>query len=43
VLRAHEWNRTEREQRKRQADAAGEKPEREQDIEGWLKAFGEKR
>ena len=39
VLRAHEWNAAER-----QARAAGrsesEKPDREDDIEGWLRRFG---
>jgi predicted RNA-binding protein with PIN domain len=41
VLRAHEWNATER----RIAPASGsspekEKPEREDDVEGWLRRFG---
>jgi predicted RNA-binding protein with PIN domain len=41
VLRAHEWNLQER----RLAPAAGrgsgsEKPEREEDVEGWLRTFG---
>jgi predicted RNA-binding protein with PIN domain len=41
VLRAHEWNNEER----RVAKAAlpgGEKPEREDDVEGWLRRFGNK-
>ena len=41
VLRAHEWNLQER----RLAPAGGsgsasEKPEREEDVEGWLRRFG---
>jgi predicted RNA-binding protein with PIN domain len=41
VLRAHEWNALER----RIGDASssepgGEKPDRETDVEGWLKKFG---
>ena len=41
ILRAHEWNALER----RIGDAASEepgreKPEREADVEGWLKKFG---
>jgi predicted RNA-binding protein with PIN domain len=39
VLRAHEWNALER----RVApppSASGEKPDRETDVEGWLKRFG---
>jgi predicted RNA-binding protein with PIN domain len=41
VLRAHEWNQVER----RLASGPGkgvasEKPEREDDIEGWLRTFG---
>jgi predicted RNA-binding protein with PIN domain len=42
VLRAHEWNRLERQLLARggaEPDAA-EKPEREDDVEGWLKIFG---
>jgi predicted RNA-binding protein with PIN domain len=43
ILRAHEWNALER--RAPHGDAAGgpaanEKPEREDDIDGWLKRFG---
>lgn len=47
VLRAHEWNALERETRgapraDRRSPAAShaEKPEREDDIEGWLQRFG---
>ena len=39
ALRAHEWNALER----RLTPAAGvgaEKPEREDDVEGWLRRFG---
>jgi predicted RNA-binding protein with PIN domain len=41
VLRAHEWNAVAREARSRARapDAKGEKPERETDVEGWLKRF----
>jgi predicted RNA-binding protein with PIN domain len=41
VLRAHEWNALAREARPRAArgQARGEKPERETDVEGWLKRF----
>ena len=39
ILRAHEWNALER--RVVPAPAAGgEKPDRETDVEGWLKLFG---
>ncbi len=39
VLRAHEWNNEER--RLQKAPAPGsEKPEREEDVEGWLRRFG---
>ena len=41
VMRAHEWNRIERQQSAR--SEGDEKPEREDDIEGWLKTFGEPR
>jgi predicted RNA-binding protein with PIN domain len=42
VLRAHEWNRIERSLRSTGGDAlAAEKPEREPDVEGWLRIFGE--
>jgi len=41
VLRAHEWNNLERQVASRRPAAAGsEKPEREDDVEGWLKKFG---
>jgi predicted RNA-binding protein with PIN domain len=39
VLRAHEWNALERKLIGRK-DVAAEKPEREEDIEGWLARFG---
>jgi predicted RNA-binding protein with PIN domain len=47
VLRTHEWNALERHAQSGTAPtqkglAGGEKPEREDDIEGWLKTFGEK-
>ncbi|HET7291967.1 MAG TPA: NYN domain-containing protein [Vicinamibacteria bacterium] len=38
VLRAHEWNAIER-RLPRAAAAASEKPEREDDVEGWLRRF----
>jgi predicted RNA-binding protein with PIN domain len=42
VLRAHEWNALERRLVPRSTGGgAGEKPEREDDVEGWLKKFGE--
>jgi len=41
VLRAHEWNALERQvASRRPAKPGSEKPEREDDIEGWLKKFG---
>ena len=41
VLRAHEWNALERQiEARRPAEPGGEKPEREDDVEGWLKKFG---
>lgn len=41
VLRAHEWNALERRVPPgRGASPAAEKPEREDDVEGWLKRFG---
>jgi predicted RNA-binding protein with PIN domain len=43
VLRAHEWNALARsaEARPRESEpSAGEKPEREADVEGWLRLFG---
>lgn len=41
VMRAHEWNHAERQQPSRVK--GDEKPEREDDVEGWLKRFGEPR
>jgi predicted RNA-binding protein with PIN domain len=38
VLRAHEWNALERRLRGSR-DGAGEKPDREDDVEGWLRRF----
>ena len=41
VMRAHEWNALERRiASRRPAPPGGEKPEKEDDIEGWLKKFG---
>jgi predicted RNA-binding protein with PIN domain len=42
VLRAHEWNALERRAspRGRGESSVSEKPDREEDIEGWLKKFG---
>jgi predicted RNA-binding protein with PIN domain len=41
VLRAHEWNAVERRRVPGRGRAeASEKPEREDDIEGWLRKFG---
>jgi predicted RNA-binding protein with PIN domain len=42
VLRAHEWNALERRYAPALASGAPEKPEREDDVEGWLRTFGEK-
>ncbi len=49
VLRAHEWNALERELKQaplargpRERSAPSEKPEREEDIEGWLERFSRK-
>ena len=40
VLRAHEWNSLERQVDARRETTPGrEKPEREDDVEGWLKKF----
>jgi predicted RNA-binding protein with PIN domain len=40
VLRAHEWNALERQVVARSAAReGGEKPEREDDVEGWLRKF----
>jgi predicted RNA-binding protein with PIN domain len=42
VLRAHEWNRVERQAAARAPSRErSEKPDREDDVEGWLKVFGE--
>lgn len=41
TLRAHEWNALERQLlAQREKTAGAEKPEREDDLEGWLKKFG---
>jgi predicted RNA-binding protein with PIN domain len=42
VLRAHEWNSLERHApaRGRGASSGSEKPDHEDDVEGWLKKFG---
>ena len=41
VLRAHEWNALERKISARETGrAAAEKPDRENDVEGWLRRFG---
>jgi predicted RNA-binding protein with PIN domain len=42
VLRAHEWNALERHvpPRGRGANSLSEKPDHEDDVEGWLKKFG---
>ncbi|MBI3932759.1 MAG: NYN domain-containing protein [Acidobacteria bacterium] len=40
VLRAHEWNALERRLAPARAQGAGEKPERETDVDGWLRKFG---
>lgn len=41
VLRAHEWNALERKlDQARQVAPGREKPEREDDVEGWLRKFG---
>ena len=39
ILRAHEWNALERRVSPAAAEA-GEKPDREPDVDGWLKRFG---
>ncbi len=38
VLRAHEWNAAERKQSRGRPEGA-DKPEREDDVEGWLRRF----
>jgi predicted RNA-binding protein with PIN domain len=42
VVRAHEWNALERRPapQGRPPEAASEKPQREDDVAGWLKRFG---
>jgi len=41
VLRSHEWNALERQLQQRQVEPSStEKPEREDDVAGWLKRFG---
>jgi len=42
VLRAHEWNSQERHalSRARDATSVSDKPDHEDDVEGWLKKFG---
>jgi predicted RNA-binding protein with PIN domain len=40
VMRAHEWNALERQAASARAADGGEKPEREDDVEGWLRKFG---
>jgi predicted RNA-binding protein with PIN domain len=40
VLRAHEWNAIERRIVPAAASSAGEKPDKEDDVEGWLRRFG---
>jgi predicted RNA-binding protein with PIN domain len=40
VLRAHEWNALERRLVRPAESSAGEKPDREEDVEGWLRRFG---
>jgi predicted RNA-binding protein with PIN domain len=42
AIRAHEWNALERQllSQRGRSDGAGEKPEREDDLAGWLKKFG---
>jgi predicted RNA-binding protein with PIN domain len=40
VLRAHEWNALERRLVRPAESSAGEKPDKEDDVEGWLRRFG---
>jgi predicted RNA-binding protein with PIN domain len=40
VLRAHEWNAMERRIGRPLESASGEKPDKETDVEGWLRKFG---
>ena len=41
VLRAHEWNAEERKQPRGRSEGS-DKPEREDDVEGWLRRFERK-
>jgi hypothetical protein len=43
VLRAHEWNALERQTGAGGRDDGGEKPDREDDVEGWLRRFRDRR
>jgi len=40
VLRAHEWNAMERRLGRPEGSSSGEKPDKENDVEGWLRKFG---
>ena len=40
VMRTHEWNALERQASAARGSEDGEKPEREDDVEGWLRKFG---
>jgi predicted RNA-binding protein with PIN domain len=41
VLRAHEWNALERQlEARREKKPCAEKPDREDDVDGWLRKFG---
>ena len=40
VLRAHEWNAMERRLGRPEGSTPGEKPDKENDVEGWLRKFG---
>jgi len=40
ILRAHEWNGLERSDSRASIEPEAEKPEREDDVEGWLSVFG---
>ena len=42
VLRAHEWNAMERRLGRPEGSSSGEKPDKENDVEGWLRKFGGK-
>jgi predicted RNA-binding protein with PIN domain len=41
VLRAHEWNALERNLPAKDVPSGAEKPDKEDDVEGWLKKFGQ--